>query len=119
MIGHPVPKEAMSAVPDESPRTSADLTVQPDERSGAPERDGAAARRQPPAAGPAGTPSTDFGPNEWLLDELYQRYQNDRGSVDRAWCNSFADFHPAAPAPAVQSVPPGSPGPAAAGPAAA
>jgi 2-oxoglutarate dehydrogenase E1 component len=117
MIGHPVPKEAMSAVPDESPRTSADLTVPPDERSGAPERDGAAARRrQPPAAGPAGTPSTDFGPNEWLVDELYQRYQDDPGSVDRAWWNFFADYHPAPPAPAVQSAAPGSAGPAAVAP---
>ncbi|HET9899163.1 MAG TPA: multifunctional oxoglutarate decarboxylase/oxoglutarate dehydrogenase thiamine pyrophosphate-binding subunit/dihydrolipoyllysine-residue succinyltransferase subunit [Streptosporangiaceae bacterium] len=39
-------------------------------------------------------PGTDFGPNEWLVDELYQRYQNDPGSVDRAWWNFFADYRP-------------------------
>src|SRR6266568_126919 len=40
------------------------------------------------------TPNTDFGPNEWLVDELYQRYQADPGSVDRAWWNFFADYRP-------------------------
>ena len=45
---------------------------------------------------PAGvlTRSTDFGPNEWLVEELYQRYLNDPGSVDRAWWNFFADYRP-------------------------
>ncbi len=38
--------------------------------------------------------STDFGPNEWLVDELYQRYLSDPGSVDRAWWNFFADYRP-------------------------
>jgi multifunctional 2-oxoglutarate metabolism enzyme len=62
----------------------------------------------PPSAGDNNAASTDFGPNEWLVDELYQRYQADPGSVDRAWWNFFADYHPkppeqpraAAPAPA-------------------
>jgi multifunctional 2-oxoglutarate metabolism enzyme len=36
----------------------------------------------------------DFGPNEWLVDELYQQYQADPGSVDRAWWNFFADYRP-------------------------
>src|SRR6266851_3639746 len=40
------------------------------------------------------TPGTDFGPNEWLVDELYQQYQADPGSVDRAWWNFFADYRP-------------------------
>ena len=39
-------------------------------------------------------PGTDFGPNELLVDELYQRYQADPGSVDRAWWNFFADYRP-------------------------
>jgi len=42
-------------------------------------------------------PSADFGPNEWLVDELYQRYQADPGSVDRAWWNFFADYRPDQP----------------------
>jgi len=37
---------------------------------------------------------TDFGPNELLVDELYQRYLADPASVDRAWWNFFADYHP-------------------------
>src|SRR5215831_13035927 len=48
----------------------------------------------PPAAGDDNAASTDFGPNEWLVDELYQRYQADPGSVDRAWWNFFADYRP-------------------------
>ena len=64
----------------------------------------------------------DFGANEWLVEELYQRYLADPGSVDRAWWSFFADYQPtlpngtgpqpviglrsaapAAPAPAVQA----------------
>ncbi len=48
----------------------------------------------PPAAGDNNVAGTDFGPNEWLVDELYQKYQADPGSVDRAWWNFFADYHP-------------------------
>src|SRR6201994_2933559 len=66
-----------------------------------------------PAAGQA-----DFGANEWLVEELYQRYLADPGSVDRAWWNFFADYHPkpvdqprAAAAPA-QAPPAGAPAPA-------
>src|SRR5215831_13088923 len=62
----------------------------------------------PPAAGDDNAASTDFGPNEWLVDELYQRYQADPGSVDRAWWNFFADYHPS----------PADPGPAQKAPAA-
>ena len=37
----------------------------------------------------------DFGANEWLVEELYQRYLADPGSVDRAWWSFFADYQPA------------------------
>ncbi len=30
----------------------------------------------------------DFGPNEWLVDELYQQFTQDRNSVDKAWWES-------------------------------
>ncbi|WP_040698702.1 multifunctional oxoglutarate decarboxylase/oxoglutarate dehydrogenase thiamine pyrophosphate-binding subunit/dihydrolipoyllysine-residue succinyltransferase subunit [Nocardiopsis kunsanensis] len=43
----------------------------------------------------ASQPLTDFGPNEWLVEELYQKYLNDRNSVDKAWWNFFADYKPA------------------------
>ncbi|HEX6936804.1 MAG TPA: multifunctional oxoglutarate decarboxylase/oxoglutarate dehydrogenase thiamine pyrophosphate-binding subunit/dihydrolipoyllysine-residue succinyltransferase subunit, partial [Actinomycetes bacterium] len=39
-----------------------------------------------------------FGPNEWLVDELYQRYLEDKNSVDRAWWDFFEDYKPAEPA---------------------
>jgi multifunctional 2-oxoglutarate metabolism enzyme len=37
----------------------------------------------------------DFGANEWLVEELYQKYLADPGSVDRAWWSFFADYQPA------------------------
>ncbi|MDS1272048.1 multifunctional oxoglutarate decarboxylase/oxoglutarate dehydrogenase thiamine pyrophosphate-binding subunit/dihydrolipoyllysine-residue succinyltransferase subunit [Lipingzhangella sp. LS1_29] len=40
----------------------------------------------------ASQPPTDFGPNEWLVDELYQRYLSDPNSVDKAWWSFFADY---------------------------
>ena len=36
-----------------------------------------------------------FGPNEWLVDEIYQQYLADRASVDPAWWDFFADYTPA------------------------
>ena len=33
-----------------------------------------------------------FGPNEWLVQEMYERYQADPSSVDKAWWDFFADF---------------------------
>jgi multifunctional 2-oxoglutarate metabolism enzyme len=71
----------------------------------------------------------DFGANEWLVEELYQKYLADPGSVDRAWWSFFADYTPAlgngtgpqpvleAAAPAAQA-PAQAPAPAPAGPAA-
>jgi multifunctional 2-oxoglutarate metabolism enzyme len=39
-------------------------------------------------------PLAAFGPNEWLVDELYQQYLKDPDSVDRAWWDFFADYQP-------------------------
>ena len=33
-----------------------------------------------------------FGPNEWLVQEMYERYQQDPQSVDKSWWDFFADF---------------------------
>ncbi|HSA53678.1 MAG TPA: multifunctional oxoglutarate decarboxylase/oxoglutarate dehydrogenase thiamine pyrophosphate-binding subunit/dihydrolipoyllysine-residue succinyltransferase subunit [Yinghuangia sp.] len=47
-----------------------------------------------------------FGPNEWLVDEIYQQYLQDPNSVDRAWWDFFADYKPsgdAVTAPAADS----------------
>ncbi|WP_104118094.1 multifunctional oxoglutarate decarboxylase/oxoglutarate dehydrogenase thiamine pyrophosphate-binding subunit/dihydrolipoyllysine-residue succinyltransferase subunit [Arthrobacter sp. B1805] len=34
----------------------------------------------------------EFGGNEWLVDELYQQFQQDRHSVDRKWWDLFDSF---------------------------
>src|SRR5215469_10958593 len=44
-----------------------------------------------------GSGGADFGPNEGLVEELYQRYQADPDSVDQAWWNFFADYRPEQP----------------------
>src|ERR1700728_3266269 len=77
----------MSSVSADAPESAADLTAPGNGSRGAPAG----------AASGANSASTDFGPNEWLVDELYQRYQADPGSVDRAWWNFFADYHPKPP----------------------
>ncbi|MCX5204265.1 multifunctional oxoglutarate decarboxylase/oxoglutarate dehydrogenase thiamine pyrophosphate-binding subunit/dihydrolipoyllysine-residue succinyltransferase subunit [Streptomyces sp. NBC_00237] len=41
-------------------------------------------------------PAAAFGPNEWLVDEIYQQYLQDPSSVDRAWWDFFADYKPGA-----------------------
>ncbi len=76
----------MSAVSSESPRAGADLAEAESKHSG----EGTAAEH--PSDGPPA--SKDFGPNEWLVDELYQRYLADPGSVDMAWWNFFSDYQP-------------------------
>ena len=35
------------------------------------------------------TPSADFGANEWLVEEMYDQYQRDPGSVDPTWVKYF------------------------------
>ncbi|HEY3088726.1 MAG TPA: multifunctional oxoglutarate decarboxylase/oxoglutarate dehydrogenase thiamine pyrophosphate-binding subunit/dihydrolipoyllysine-residue succinyltransferase subunit [Jatrophihabitantaceae bacterium] len=39
----------------------------------------------------------DFGANEWLVEEMYERYLADPTSVDGAWHDFFADYRPAKP----------------------
>ena len=39
-------------------------------------------------------PLTAFGPNEWLVDELYEQFKRDRNSVDKAWWAFFEDYQP-------------------------
>jgi 2-oxoglutarate decarboxylase len=49
---------------------------------------------------PGSGPGAGFGPNEWLVDEIYQQYLADPNSVDRAWWDFFADYQPNVEAPA-------------------
>ena len=39
-------------------------------------------------------PPDQFGPNDWLVDELYQQFLTDRNSVDPAWWDFFDGFEP-------------------------
>jgi 2-oxoglutarate decarboxylase len=41
---------------------------------------------------PTAHPFAGFGANEWLVDEMYQRYLRDPSSVDKAWWDFFADY---------------------------
>ncbi len=38
--------------------------------------------------------TSEFGPNEWLVDEMYERYLDDPSSVDEAWQELFRDGPP-------------------------
>ena len=38
-----------------------------------------------------------FGPNEWLVDEIYEQFLSDRNSVDHAWWDFFEDYAPPGP----------------------
>src|ERR1700733_14046489 len=80
-------KKAMSAVSSESPLAATDLSA-PSAHPSSPTRSG---RSTEPATAPG---NADFGANEWLVDELYQRYLDDPGSVDKAWWSFFADYRP-------------------------
>ena len=55
-----------------------------------------ATTEQSTGTGTASTPSTpaDFGANEWLVEDMYERYQVDPNSVDAAWHDFFADYRP-------------------------
>ena len=43
---------------------------------------------------PPQDPQTAFGPNEWLVDELYQDFLRDKNLVDKSWWRLFEDYHP-------------------------
>ena len=38
-----------------------------------------------------------FGPNEWLVDELYEQFLADKNSVDPAWWEFFEGYQPSGP----------------------
>jgi multifunctional 2-oxoglutarate metabolism enzyme len=78
----------MSAVSSESPLAAADFSAPSAHSSSSRSRPGESAE---PGSAPGGA---DFGPNEWLVDELYLQYLDDPGSVDKAWWSFFADYRP-------------------------
>ena len=49
-----------------------------------------------------------FGPNEWLVDEMYEKFLRDPQSVDSAWHEFFADYaRPSATLPPLSTAPRG------------
>ena len=40
-------------------------------------------------------PLPEFGPNEWIVEDMYQRYLADPSSVESTWHDFFADYQPA------------------------
>ncbi len=62
---------------------------------------------------PSEQPSSEFGANEWLVEEMYEQFQRDPGSVDPSWAAYFktngagsgngAASAPAASAPAASA----------------
>ncbi|MEO7079289.1 MAG: multifunctional oxoglutarate decarboxylase/oxoglutarate dehydrogenase thiamine pyrophosphate-binding subunit/dihydrolipoyllysine-residue succinyltransferase subunit, partial [Rhodococcus sp. (in: high G+C Gram-positive bacteria)] len=52
--------------------------------------------------------TTQFGQNQWLVDEMYQRFKEDPASVDASWHEFLTDYDPDAPAGDTASVPNGS-----------
>jgi len=58
----------------------------------------------------------DFGANEWLVDEMYERYLVDKNSVDKAWWPVLESYQPVSTAqagpgaaPAAEPAPPTAP----------
>ncbi len=45
-------------------------------------------------ANEATTATADFGPNEWLVHEIWQQYQNDPSSVSPEWREFLSDYQP-------------------------
>ncbi|MDQ1738070.1 MAG: multifunctional 2-oxoglutarate metabolism enzyme [Pseudonocardiales bacterium] len=46
------------------------------------------------STGESSTARPDFGANEWLVEEMYERYLADPSTVDAAWHDFFADYRP-------------------------
>ena len=42
--------------------------------------------------------SADFGANDWLVEEMYERYQADPTSVEPSWIEFFKTYNPSAAA---------------------
>jgi len=52
---------------------------------------------------------TDFGPNAWLVEEMYDRYRADPAAVNEAWREFFADYRAERAAPAAVASAPAQP----------
>ncbi|CAN5415956.1 multifunctional oxoglutarate decarboxylase/oxoglutarate dehydrogenase thiamine pyrophosphate-binding subunit/dihydrolipoyllysine-residue succinyltransferase subunit [soil metagenome] len=52
-----------------------------------------------------GPNSGEFGANEWLVDELHERYLVDKNSVDRSWWPVLESYHPVGDQTPTASIP--------------
>ncbi|MBA4344998.1 MAG: multifunctional oxoglutarate decarboxylase/oxoglutarate dehydrogenase thiamine pyrophosphate-binding subunit/dihydrolipoyllysine-residue succinyltransferase subunit, partial [Microbacterium sp.] len=43
--------------------------------------------------GPDGNAAGEFGANEWLVNELYEQYKNDKNAVDPSWWPILEKYH--------------------------
>ena len=48
---------------------------------------------------PDGDSSGEFGANEWLVDEMYELYQQDKNLVDQSWWPVLESYHRTDPTP--------------------
>jgi 2-oxoglutarate dehydrogenase E1 component len=58
--------------------------------------------------------ATTFGPNAWLVDEMYEQYRQDPSSVSESWQDFFADYRPSGAPNGAREVTPTAPGTSAA-----
>ncbi|MEI6649491.1 MAG: multifunctional oxoglutarate decarboxylase/oxoglutarate dehydrogenase thiamine pyrophosphate-binding subunit/dihydrolipoyllysine-residue succinyltransferase subunit [Actinomycetes bacterium] len=63
-----------------------------------------AAGSDTPGQNPRRDFGSSFGANEWLVDEMYERFLQDPNSVDKAWWDFFADYSPAGTSAAVTTM---------------
>ena len=47
--------------------------------------------------------ASPFGPNEWLVDELYEQFKRDKNSVDPAWWEFFEGYSPSEHSPVAKA----------------
>src|SRR6478735_2942021 len=50
-----------------------------------------------PSSSPSATVPEEFGANEWLVEEMYDRFQADPSSVDQTWVDYFKAHDNGAP----------------------
>jgi multifunctional 2-oxoglutarate metabolism enzyme len=56
-------------------------------------------------SGPDEATSAEFGANEWLVDEMHERYLVDKNSVDQSWWPVLESYHQTAPADPASAAP--------------
>src|SRR5580700_8470065 len=60
----------------------------------------------PPESSSTRPSKGSFGPNAWLVDDMYDRFLADPNSVAESWREFFADYRPGSvPAPTQQTAP--------------